>query len=725
MKRFNRITVSVFIFCLIAIAHIPKGICEFRHNPMVISSSTVIDRDWEFAQTAFIISGNNIILDLGGHTITFNTNNFSEAINRDFEGWNGSKPVGWGITGGNAEPVPAIYFGKFDLILSPGGGIESTPIRLKGGKTYLAFAFVKGSDKDKVKLSIVRAADKALLAETSWGDSIFSRGYASKGSAENDLRYKPKGDIDIILRFEIIGTSPCRLGMVDIKPAFDYGVITNNYHNGIYLPDLDSRWFKGFSKNIIIRNGKIKQGNGHGVRSTGIRLTGESWTLQNLSIEMNGINTDGINGSELTNVMIDSCKIESSSIAVFNRMHGSAGINLGKPAGLTVINNNTISHVPQTGISIEGCYREGDRTRYQITGNTIKQKEIITEGYGIGVSGIKDYEIAGNLIEPYQGRGILIDASSGCSSGKPGTLRGKIFSNRILGLYEISNFEYDANHLECAGIRIRNWGEENQSHKDLQVYNNVITGRTDASGVHKVYGINVTASSPNDSIKIFENDISVTAEGRGRSAAALVFQGTKVQGNNYVYAHENKLSSNSEIIRFGGNDGADVQGVLLEGNILSRLTHPMPIGKPFSYGYWIGKETNNVLAKNIPQTTEADPSLLQNIAFDGTGLKSLMIGRYRIEVLIRLSGVPIAGAVVTLKDKGATILMERETDFSGKAILYAPSIFYAAGPSAPPVQRKFKKEESFSVTASFNGISKSITISGDKDKVLEINLKDM
>ena len=723
MKRSNLLIFTVCLWVLSANGLFSLGFCEVLRQPLLVTKSMTIDRDLEFAQTAFVIKGSNIILDLGGRTIIFNAADSSRTINKDFEDWEGDKPVGWEIIAGKAHREPAIYFGKFDLFLSPGGAIESAPIRLKGGKTYLAFAFVKGSESDKAVLKILRAEDRTVLAQRTWGNSVLRRGYASKGSVDADLIYKPKTDRDIILSFQLIGTSPCRVGMVDIKPAFDYGVVTNNYHEPAFLPDLPPSWFRGTSKNITIRNGRIVQGNGQGVRSAGVRINeGEDWKLENLEIHLNGLNTDGVSGEYLKNTQIDSITIESSSSGVFNRMHGTAGVKLNKTTGATVIKNTNITNVPQMGISVYGCYQEGVPSSTHISGNTIKQKETVTEGYGIAVSGLMNWEISGNTIEPFKGRGVLVDAASGCSSGKAGTLRGTIRDNRIIGLYETGNFEYAKNELESAGIRLRNWGEENQSHRDLQILNNTISGWTDGEGVQKVYGINVTANAPHDSIRIMKNDVTVKSLAPGSKATCLIFQNTKVDGRNYVYVAENVLKSNSEILRFGGNDGAETQGIILEGNSLIRLNDPPAIGKPFHYGYWEGRGINNILAKNTFHPVEADPSVIKNFSFEGTGIKHLMLGRHRIEVSVRFPQGPVLGANITLKNKEAKVLFERITDLSGKALLFSPAVYYSVAPPAPPQKRTYLAGDSLTITASFLGKSKSAKIIADKDLSLEIVL---
>ncbi|NWF57399.1 MAG: hypothetical protein HXY45_21680, partial [Syntrophaceae bacterium] len=168
---------------------------EARSQPLLVTSSTVIDRDLEFDSTAFVVKGSNIVIDLGGRTIKFNNGNVSEVANRDFEHWSGNRPISWTVVSGSTSAVPATYFGSLDLNLSPGGSIRSDPIVLKGGKTYLAFAFVKGPNDGSATLRIRRASDGGLLSEKTLSGWTLSRGYASQGSPDGDLQYKPTADI--------------------------------------------------------------------------------------------------------------------------------------------------------------------------------------------------------------------------------------------------------------------------------------------------------------------------------------------------------------------------------------------------------------------------------------------------------------------------------------------------------------------------------------------------
>ena len=696
---------SLFLGCA-ASDYIAKA--DHRTEPMLITESTIIDRDLEFDQTAFVIKGDNIILDLGGHAVTFNNGNSVEVPNSEFESWTGNTPDNWEVKSGEVKKEPSIYFGKYDLVFPFGGGvIRSRSITLKGGKTYLAFAFVKGAYTDaKVKLKILRSPDGEMLAEWENSDAVLSRGYASKGTPESDLIYTPTSDTRIMLQLECVGSSEFRVGMVDVKPAFDYGVIGYRYKNNFVAPDIKSDWFKsGTLLNVSIRNGTLIQGAGQGVRCSGIRYAeGENWKLDNVSIQLNGINTDAISMTYGKRITIEHCTITSTSLSVFNRMHGTGGIGLEHPTGDIVIRNNTIDGVPQMGISIYSCLCDGT-ARYAIINNTIKQRELVTEGYAITLGGgVQNFLIENNQIQPYQGRGILIDTASGCpSQADKANYNGIIQDNKILNLYEVRNPEYPENSLVCVGIRIRNWGGNTPMHKNIKISRNTIEGHTDAKGVHAIYGINITASAVDDSVEIFDNTIKVTATGKNRIASAITFQDTKLCGDSYIDIHHNTLMSNSAFLRFGGNDGPDAIGLTVWSNTFTPLYAPPPTGKPFIYGYWDSAASANTLANN----DGVDPRIKDNISFEGTGKKDLTVGRHKVKVFIRDENEqPLSDVRIYLKDKDGIILTDKRTGPSGEVLFYSPETFYWVDSDQPHGtinSRNFKDGDEFMIEASKDG----------------------
>ena len=697
-------------------------LAEYRSQPMLVTASTVIDRDLEFDTTAFVIKGSNIVLDLGGRTVKFNNGNIVEIPNRDFDQWVGSSPSGWTVTSGSASAVAATYFGNYDLSFSSGGILQSSPIDLKAGKTYLGFAFVQGPSDGSAMLRVRRASDGTVLSEKTLSGSTLNRGYASGGGADGDLRYKPASDIKVFLELVCAGSSRFRVGMVDIKPAFDYGVTAERYFNAIYHPDINPSWFGGAIDNITIRNGKLIQGTGQGVRCAGILFPGKNWKIENVTIEMNGINTDGILGSYPESANILASVIKSTSISVFNRMHGTGGIKLDYPTGATVVRDTTIDGVPQMGMWIYGCIQNPSATTLQIIGNTIKQRESVTEGYAIGLSGINNFEVANNNIQPYQGRGILLDAASGCSRGSKGTLNGMIHHNDILNLHEVRNAEYDNNGLECAGLRIRNWGSASEVHKNIKIYNNRISGYTDAQSVSKIYGINLSVSAPEDSIEIYENEISVTATGSDRIASAVAFQDSDLTKGNFVRVSNNILSSNGTLLLFGGNDGENAKGLLIEANTFRRLRTPTPIGKPFSYGYSVGQQLNNILGANVAETTDVDPATASNIQFEGSGAKNLVIGRHRLEIRVRGGDgtLPFPGAAIALKDKSDRTLIQNITGSTGALVFYLPQVYYSkTGTSIG--RAEYADGDIFTATASVPGASpQTVSMAMTESKVITI-----
>jgi hypothetical protein len=205
-------------------------------------------------------------------------------------------------------------------------------------------------------------------------------------------------------------------------------------------------------------------------------------------------------------------------------------------------------------------------------------------------------------------------------------------------------------------------------------------------------------------------------------ASAIAFQSSDLTKGNFVRIHNNNLASNGAILQFGGNDGESAKGLLLEFNTFRRLSNPTPMGKPFIYGYWVGQEVNNILAGNIPETSNVDPALASNIQFDGSGSKNLTIGRHRLEVQVKGGNgeLPFPGATVTLKDKNGNSLIQNVTDPTGTLIFYSPQVYYF-GTGTSISRAEYPDGDVFSLTASVpNASPQTVNISMSEARVITV-----
>jgi hypothetical protein len=398
--------------------------------PIQISTNTTLSDDYDCDLSCFIIKGNNVTLDFAGHSATFgNATNVVTVINDNFANWtNSSTPNNWTLLNGTATKTASIYpFGQWDATVSPTAVLKSDIFTLKAGKTYQGFAFARGSSADSYTIELVQASNDTQLATVTMSGGLLNRGFGDGGDPTGILKYKPlTTDTDVYLRFTGIGTSPKIIGMISAKPAFDYGVINASYKNATYEPDGPDLY--GSASNVTIKNGTINQGLGDGVRSSGIKYSGTNFTVTNMTINVNGINTMGIDGTYSTGGTLTGNTISSTSKSVFDRMHGAGGIFVDNttPNYAYTITNNTITGVPQYGINIYSCYTDTDTTSYNISGNTITNNELVTEGYGIGISGLINATVDNNTITPTKGRGMLIDSVGCVSPNKAGTNMMKI-----------------------------------------------------------------------------------------------------------------------------------------------------------------------------------------------------------------------------------------------------------------------------------------------------------
>jgi hypothetical protein len=71
--------------------------------------------------------------------------------------------------------------------------------------------------------------------------------------------------------YEILGI-PANSSVEDIKRAY-------RKKARLYHPDINPSWLSGAIDNITIKNGRLIQGSGQGVRCAGIRFPGRNWKI--------------------------------------------------------------------------------------------------------------------------------------------------------------------------------------------------------------------------------------------------------------------------------------------------------------------------------------------------------------------------------------------------------------------------------------------------------------
>jgi len=511
------------------------------------------------------LSGDNSIIDLNGHTMTFGTANAVTVQNSDFENWTGSVPDNWTVISGAVSSVSAIDWGSYDLQASSSFTIRSDSFSLTSGQTYQAWAFVKSSSSASAVLRVLNAADNSVLATLNMtGGQHLSRGFAVYGAADNALTYKPASSMSVKLELECSGTYSFRVAEVTMAPFSHYGVFTYSYQNVRYFPDMSGVTF-GTAPGSKVINGTITQGAGQASYSSGLFNVPRA---ESVTINISGPNSGGAYnpGEGIYNVTVN-----NTSRRVFNRMYGDRAAGVSKLKGWNtalVIDGLTVNNYPQYGFVSYNCPTTYDNGgSLEIKNSAFHGDALVTEPYAIGLSGVKNLNIHDNDISPMTGkggRGFLIDAV-GCVDPQVEGATGSIYDNTITGIYEDGNFEYESSSLESVGVRIRNWGGDYEGHQ-LSVHDNTISAYTNSAGSHAAYGININASSNLDELTIYNNTITVTKADADQFVAGIALQSVGNQLTDRIVIRNNDITSNSYGIVIDANDGVGTENAEIKYN---------------------------------------------------------------------------------------------------------------------------------------------------------------
>lgn len=490
-----------------------------------------------------IFLGNDVTLDLNGHTITYAEGAYEHIANGGFEqglrGWDVSKAPGAKVVA--AKEVHA-FVGDSLLSMLPGDEVRSAYINLPyANRSYYAMCGITGRyDKDRknpqdnmiISVYVEDASGKEVRCLTPYGDSTMLSCPVERktprlggGFVVAHLTGLPAGKYRVRVKAE----TDCLIDEVDIRPAFDVGVgiVGRTYpkgHNDHLFEGLYSAFFdytddvqRGTPKagiprvkgegRVVVKNGVIRNGTA-GILSWGVQSTADDVqvVLENLEIESAGINSIAVDVPQAT---IYKCVFRTDNPYIINR-HGSQF----HAVDLTGKRPSAVSYSSFFGG--QGCLvLKG--TGSLVYRNFFANRQTVTNHYSIAASG-DSLKIFENRFEPEIGSGINIFRRNGV----------EIFNNYFRVTAAPPSCEY---HLDYStnGVRLADYGAVRGSDNGAmynKIYNNtfeVVGRRFDEYPDYVAMANAVFFSASAGENEVYGNRISVRHEDPEAKTVAYAF----------------------------------------------------------------------------------------------------------------------------------------------------------------------------------------------------------
>ena len=152
------------------------------------------------------------------------------------------------------------------------------------------------------------------------------------------------------------------------------------------------------------------QGQGNGTDSSPLffeYLGG--FTVNNVQTYDTGVDTLNLDAYAASgNMTITNSTFQDNIPNITDRMVGIATISFASTTGNIFVEGNKILGSPQYGISVS------DNNNYSLTidDNSISQKGLVADDYGIRLVAVSNFQVIGNSIVTQSGEGILLDGYS-------------------------------------------------------------------------------------------------------------------------------------------------------------------------------------------------------------------------------------------------------------------------------------------------------------------------
>jgi hypothetical protein len=442
--------------------------------------------------TAFVDAAPGVTLDLNGHTVTFGDAAPIAVTNGGFEQGSGRSVPGWVLAGAPTAalaPNTNLLFGSRVLRLtafSSAQTVVSAPVAMpQANRTYEATitpAHAGGTNAScstSLSLSVVDALTGQVLARGTSAD--VGRGFSATAhflaTTTDPVR------LVVVAAPKPGSTDTIDLDAATLTQADDYGVLASaEWKSGVpgyaNLPTAAGQVFQK-AANFTIENGSVVQGRAQGYASPPLfaeYLAG--LTVANVTTSADGLDTTSVDAlCDTGRVTVLNSTFRDHITNVTDRMNNVATLKLTGVNGPLLVQGNRVLGSPQIGMLVG---YNNPAYKVSILDNVISQNAVATNAYGILVSTMSHFEIAGNTIKTADGEGIDVDGYAAAP-----TTDGFIHDNDV----EVSltpNREYPTG-LVARALRMRNNVDGTGPQRNLEVADNTFVATTGPGLVASAY----------------------------------------------------------------------------------------------------------------------------------------------------------------------------------------------------------------------------------------------
>jgi hypothetical protein len=489
---------------------IPVIACGKLDRP---NTTYVLRRDVTSAGTCFAVTAPHVVLNLNGHSVTYDAAPPVPVANGSFEAplsgsWDTSHaPDAQRVAGTFVHPVQ-VYDGNYSLRFSlPAADqyVESLgTVTLEANTTYSVSAMFRNSGNNEPRENSANATRDPLelsveLAGT--GHQGTSTGITWRGFQYTNAVFTT-GARPVSAKIKVSLAKAATPGVTGYAYVDDIRILKAHSY-GVHLGPgyANARFF-------TVTNGTILQGQGSGFDSHAINMeesAGEGWSIDHLAITTQGINSKAVSGRYFKNsdISFNTIRHNVATIKVRDHYDGAAiylPYHTSTGSFNSTVHDNTFLSGVQTALFIE---QTPGQKQNEIYNNRITLQTKYTNDFAILAAGAVIHD---NIVDCGSGN----NSCRGIGIGGHGT---KVYNNNVTVQQLPRNQEYNGCQMAGAyGMQM-----EYQPH-DVEVYGNVVTAN---AGECEAYALRanpeVGASSNN---LVHDNTFVAIASGRGRGASS-------------------------------------------------------------------------------------------------------------------------------------------------------------------------------------------------------------